>query len=221
MTIEVYWGSGSPFAWSVLLALEAKRIPYESRLLSFSAGDTKKPAFLAINPRGKVPAIRDGAYTLAESIAILAYVDAKYPEPPLFGRAPEETGRIWQCISDGMSYLQPAAEKVIHPLFRGGIAGREDQVREGAREVEEELARLVAVLGDRPYLAADTLNAADLVIYPKLALFFRIAARDELKVLDLGFDGWRQRWPAIAGWFDRIAALPGFDRTYPPHWREG
>jgi glutathione S-transferase len=221
MTIEVYWGSGSPFAWSVLLALEAKRIPYESRLLSFSAGDTKKPAFLAINPRGKVPAIRDGAYTLAESIAILAYVDAKYPEPPLFGRAPEETGRIWQCISDGMSYLQPAAEKVIHPLFRGGIAGREDQVREGAREVEEELARLVAVLGDRPYLAADTLNAADLVIYPKLALFFRIAARDELKILDLGFDGWRQRWPAIAGWFDRIAALPGFDRTYPPHWREG
>ncbi|MBK8176588.1 MAG: glutathione S-transferase family protein [Rhodospirillales bacterium] len=221
MTIEVYWGSGSPFAWSVLLALEAKRIPYESRLLSFSAGDTKKPAFLAINPRGKVPAIRDGAYTLAESIAILAYVDAKYPEPPLFGRAPEETGRIWQCISDGMSYLQPAAEKVIHPLFRGGIAGREDQVREGAREVEEELARLAAVLGDRPYLAADTLNAADLVIYPKLALFFRIAARDELKVLDLGFDGWRQRWPAIAGWFDRIAALPGFDRTYPPHWREG
>ena len=221
MTIEVYWGSGSPFAWSVLLALEAKRIPYESRLLSFSAGDTKKPAFLAINPRGKVPAIRDGAYTLAESIAILAYVDAKYPEPPLFGRAPEETGRIWQCISDGMSYLQPAAEKVIHPLFRGGIAGREDQVREGAREVEEELAHLAAVLGDRPYLAADTLNAADLVIYPKLALFFRIAARDELKVLDLGFDGWRQRWPAIAGWFDRIAALPGFDRTYPPHWREG
>ena len=189
MTIEVYWGSGSPFAWSVLLALEAKRIPYESRLLSFSAGDTKKPAFLAINPRGKVPAIRDGAYTLAESIAILAYVDAKYPEPPLFGRAPEEAGRIWQCISDGMSYLQPAAEKVIHPLFRGGIAGREDQVREGAREVEEELARLAAVLGDRPYLAADTLNAADLVIYPKLALFFRIAARDELKVLDLGFDG--------------------------------
>ena len=221
MTIEVYWGSGSPFAWSVLLALEAKRIPYESRLLSFFAGDTKKPAFLAINPRGKVPAIRDGAYTLAESIAILAYVDAKYPEPPLFGRAPEETGRIWQCISDGMSYLQPAAEKVIHPLFRGGIAGREDQVREGAREVEEELARLAAVLGDRPYLAADTLNAADLVIYPKLALFFRIAARDELKVLDLGFDGWRQRWPAIAGWFDRIAALPGFDRTYPPHWGEG
>lgn len=221
MTIEVYWGSGSPFAWSVLLALEVKEIPYESRLLSFSADETKTPEFLAINPRGKVPAIRDGAYTLAESIAILAYLDAKHPEPPLFGRTPEETGRIWQCISDGMSYLQPAAEKVIRPLFRGGIAGREDQVREGAREVEEEIARLAAALDDRSYLAADTLSAADLVIYPKLALFFRIAARSELEALDLGFDGWRRRWPAIAAWFDCVEALPGFDRTYPPHWREG
>ena len=221
MTIEVYWGSGSPFAWAVLLALEVKGVPYESRLLSFSAGDTKKPDFLAINPRGKVPAIRDGAYTLAESVAILAYIDAKHPEPPLFGRSPEETGRIWQCISGGMSYLQPAAEKVFHPLFRGGIAGHEDQVREGAREVEEELTRLTADLGDRPYVAGNTLSAADLVIYPKLALFFRIAARSELKALDLGFDGWRQRWPAVAGWFDRMEALPGYDRAYPPHWREG
>lgn len=219
MTIEVYWGSGSPFAWTVLLALEVKGVPYESRLLSFSAGDTKKPEFLAINPRGKVPAIRDGEYKLAESLAILAYIDAKHPEPPLFGRTPEETGRIWQCVSEGASYLQAAAEKVMHPLFRGGIAGREDEVREGAGEIEAEVARLSAGLGDRPFLAADTLSAADLVVYPKLALFFRVASRGELKALDLGFDGWRQRWPRIASWFDRIEACPGYDRTYPPHWR--
>ena len=221
MTIEVYWGSGSPFAWTVLLALEVKGVPYESRLLSFAAGDTKKPEFLAINPRGKVPAIRDGEYKLAESLAILAYIDAKHPEPPLFGRTPEETGRIWQCVSEGASYLQAAAEKVMHPLFRGGIAGREDEVRAGAGEIEAEVARLSAGLADRPFLAADTLSAADLVVYPKLALFFRVAARGELKALDLGFDGWRQRWPLIASWFDRIEAYPGYDRTYPPHWREG
>lgn len=221
MTIEVFWGSGSPFAWTVLLALEVKGVPYQSRLLSFSAGETKTPEFLAVNPRGKVPAIRDGAYTLAESIAILAYIDARHPAPPLFGRTPEETGRIWQSISEAASYLQPAAERVIHPLFRGGIAGREEQVREGAREIECELAGLVASLAGRPYLAADTLSAADLVTYPKLALLFRIAARKEYAALALGFDGWRQRWPAIAGWCARIEALPGYDRTYPPHWREG
>ena len=199
MTIEVYSGSGSPFAWSVFLALEAETNCHvaESRLLSFPRA-TRETTFAGDQPaRQSAGNPRRRVYACGTPFAILAYVDAKYPEPPLFGRAPEETGRIWQCISDGMSYLQPAAEKVIHPLFRGGIAGREDQVREGAREVEEELARLAAVLGDRPYLAADTLNAADLVIYPKLALFFRIAARDELKVLDLRFDGWRQRWPAI------------------------
>jgi Glutathione S-transferase len=221
MTIEVYWGSGSPFAWSVLLALEVKGVPYASRLLSFSEGDTKSPEFLAINPRGKVPAIRDGAFTLSESIAILTYIEAKHPTPPLFGRTPEETGRIWECISAGASYLQPAAEKVIHPLYRGGIAGREDQVREGGREIEAEVDRFADGLATRPFLASEGLSAADLVNYPKLALFFRIAVRDELKVLDLGFDAWHQRWPSISAWFGRIEALPGYDRTYPPHWREG
>jgi len=39
MALEVYWGSGSPFAWRVLLTLEVKRLDYESELLEFSKGD--------------------------------------------------------------------------------------------------------------------------------------------------------------------------------------
>ena len=99
MTLEIYWGSGSPFAWRVLLAAELKRIPYESKLLEFSKGDLKTPEFLALNPRGKVPVIRDGDFVLAESMAILAYLDRKQPEPPLFGRTAEDAGRIWSTAS--------------------------------------------------------------------------------------------------------------------------
>ena len=44
MAVEVFWGSGSPFAWSVMLALEVKGVPYTGHLLSFSDGDLKKPA---------------------------------------------------------------------------------------------------------------------------------------------------------------------------------
>jgi len=54
MAITVYWISGSPFAWRVLLALEFKRLPYESRLLSVQKGDLASPDYLSINPRGKV-----------------------------------------------------------------------------------------------------------------------------------------------------------------------
>src|SRR6185369_15392067 len=50
MAITFYYGSGSPFAWRVWLALEHKRVPYQLEVLSFDRGDTKAPSFRAINP---------------------------------------------------------------------------------------------------------------------------------------------------------------------------
>ena len=53
MALDFYYGSGSPYAWRVWLALEHKQVPYELKLMSFDAGDLEKPAFLAINQRHK------------------------------------------------------------------------------------------------------------------------------------------------------------------------
>ena len=94
MAIEVFWGSGSPAAWRVLLALEYKRLPYVSHVLQFSKQEHKSPQLLALNPRGRVPVLRDGEYVCFESLAILYYLDLKYPQPPIFGRTPEEAGTI-------------------------------------------------------------------------------------------------------------------------------
>ena len=86
MTIVFYYGSGSPYAWKVHFALEHKALPYERKVLSFSAGDTKKPEFLALNPRGQVPTIDDDGFVLYESNAIVEYLDEAYPGcgSPLF-----------------------------------------------------------------------------------------------------------------------------------------
>ena len=79
MALTLYYGSGSPYAWRVQLALEHKALPYELKLLSFSAGDTLKPEFLALNPRHQVPVLVDGAFSLYESNAIVEYIDEAYP----------------------------------------------------------------------------------------------------------------------------------------------
>jgi glutathione S-transferase len=55
MALEVYWASGNPFSWRVLLTLEVKQLPYQSNLLTFSKREHKSPAYLALNPRGKRP----------------------------------------------------------------------------------------------------------------------------------------------------------------------
>lgn len=94
MTYEIYWISGSPYAWRALLGLAIKGVDYQSRILQASEREHKAPWFLHMNPRGKVPVLKDGDTVVYESLAILAYLDVKHPEPPLFGATPEETARI-------------------------------------------------------------------------------------------------------------------------------
>src|SRR5687768_18390379 len=117
MAIELYWGSGSPFAWRVMLTLEVKGLAYQSKLLEFSKGEHKTPAYLQLNPRGKVPTLKDGDYVVNESLAIMSYLDRKYPEPQLFGKTPEETGLIWRFLTECEAYLLSASAKVVRPIF--------------------------------------------------------------------------------------------------------
>ena len=217
MTLQIYWGSGSPYAWRVLLAAELKRIPYESKLLEFSKGDLKAPEFLALNPRGKVPVIRDGDFVLAESMAILAYLDRKHPEPPLFGRNAEEAGRIAQTVSEFESYVRESFTVMIGWVFRD--KPRTAEVDDARAKAGADLAALDARLARGPWLVADAPSAADLAWFPWLRMIPRAGVRFEARARELGLVTFATDYPNIAAWIARIEALPGYDRTFPPHWR--
>ncbi len=218
--MEVYWISGSPYAWRVLLALEFKQAPYTARLLEASKEQHKTPEYLALNPRGKVPALRDGDVVLPESLAILAYLDRKLPEPPLFGRSAADAGRIWKVISDSAYYLEPAGRRIAVPLLFAGVGDKANDIREAAELVHGEFRAFARALETRRWLATDSPSAADIAVYPFVELLLRAAGKDAAKPLDLGFLPFARTYPAIAAWQDRIRALPGYDKTYPPHWRQ-
>ncbi|MEQ1501986.1 MAG: glutathione S-transferase family protein [Myxococcota bacterium] len=220
MSIEVWWGSGSTPAWRVLLGFTAKNVPFTSNLLSFSAGDTRKPAFLAINPRGKVPAIRDGAYRLNESLAILAWLDRKHPEVPLFGTTAEDHGTIWRLCLEYENHGRTAFDAVARPLAFGRAEAEADAIRAGVAGVHEELARLEAAVGGG-YLVGGALSAADLVWFCGVQWAIRGATRPAAAPFELGWWPLVDRYPAIAAWAARIEAIPGYDATMPPHWLEG
>ena len=60
MAIDVYWASGDAYSWRVLLALEYKRLAYNSHLLQLSKQEHKSPRLLSLNFRGQVPVLKDG-----------------------------------------------------------------------------------------------------------------------------------------------------------------
>jgi glutathione S-transferase len=216
---ELFWISGSPFSWRVMLTMEAKELPYTPRLLEASRGEHKKPEFLALNPRGKVPVLRDGDFVLYESIAIMQYVEAKHPARPMFGRAAYETAAIWRSISEFSCYLQPAVVRVTNPLLTGKWQEKAADVLDALPEVHAELGKLEASFAEGGSLAATRITAADTTAYPFLKLLLRAAGKDEASRFDLGvlpFDG---RYPCLAARMTQVEQLPGYERTYPPHWR--
>jgi glutathione S-transferase len=218
--MEIFWGSGSGPAWRVLLAAEIKKVPYTSRLLSFSSGEHKSSEMLLMNPRGKVPVIRDGSFTLYESVAILAWMDAKYPEPSLFGKTPEEIGTIWRMVLELEHYVGPALSKVSRPLLFRQLPEKTDEVREARTHMHEELARLEGQLAGHTWLAGNHISAADVVALPFLMALLRGASRPEAVALELGIEPLERHYPRLATWKAYMEALPGYERTYPPHWRD-
>jgi maleylpyruvate isomerase len=85
MILYDYWRSSS--GWRVRTALHFKGIPFERRVINLSpnAGEQHTPEFRALNPSGQVPVLipDEGARPIAQSMAILAYLEERFPTPPL------------------------------------------------------------------------------------------------------------------------------------------
>jgi glutathione S-transferase len=217
--LEVFWFSGSPYVWRVMLTLEAKEIAYTSRLLQASLGEHKTPEFLALSPRGKVPALRDGDFVVYESIAIMQYLEAKYPARPLFGRNAQETATIWRVISEFSSYLEPQLFRVDVLLLTGKSQEAAAEVRAALPGVLTELDKLEASLAHGPWLLGADTTAADITVYPFVKLLMRGAEKEAAVELGIGSSSLHQRYPRLATWMKHVEQLPGYERTYPPHWR--
>ncbi len=225
MAIEVYWGSGSPFSWRVLLALEFKRLKYLSHELDLSKQEHKSPDMLKLNPRGRVPVLKDGEFICYESLAILTYLDRKYPKPALFGRTADEAGTVMRFICEYQVYIEEHITKIITGIYFQNqnsekrleeleeINRSMDAVVTEARNLDQRLAR-------QPWLVGGVCSAADLMIFPGIKLLLRALARREAEEIRSPLLPLEENFPAIAAWLRRVEAMPGYEHTYPPHWRE-
>ena len=219
MAIDLYWGSGSPYSWRVQLALEHKRLDYRSHQLQFSRQEHKSPQMLAMNPRGRLPVLKDGDYVVFESVAVLYYLDLKYPEPPIFGRTPEEAGVIMRVICEFQSNTEDQLMRICRTLLEGGGDLHADAITSAMHVVAREARTIEQRLAKSNWIVGETFSACDIVIFPAIQLLRRALQRPAAGELSRRFLPIEANYPALGAWLARVEALPGYDRTFPPHWR--
>ena len=220
MAITLYWGSGSSFSWRVLLALEHKGLAYGSQLLQFDKQEHQSPQMLKLNPRGRVPVLKDGDYVVFESVAVLYYLDVKYPEPPIFGTSPEEAGGIMRVICEFQAYAEPALSKIVTAIFADQVADEIDALTDAMHVVAREARTIEGRLSKEQWIVGASYSATDMVIFPWIQILRRALNRSAAAELGARFLPMERNYPALARWIHRIESLPGYERTYPPHWRE-
>ena len=218
MAIDLYWGSGSAYCWRVLLALELKGLEYRSHQLKFDQQEHQAPQMLALNPRGRVPVLLDDDYVVFESVAVLYYLDLKFPAPPIFGTSPQEAGVIMRVMQEYQAYIEPSVRQVLAAVPEKRAPRIDDTVTEAMRRIASEARTIERRLAGSEWVVGERFSAADMIIYPDIRLLLRALQQPAARELAARFLPLETNYPALDRWLARVSALPGHARTWPPHW---
>lgn len=218
MGIDVWWGSGSPYCWRVLLALELKQLPYAGHCLQFDLQEHKAPPMLAMNPRGRLPVLRDGDYVVFESLAVLYYLDLKYPQVPLFGHSAEEAAVIMRVINEFQAYTEARLMGIVDALGANRSPQLDESLAAAMHLVASEARTIEGRLSRSEWIVGETVSAADLAIYPFIRVLHHSLTQPGAHELSARFLPLSVHYPALVKWLGRVESLPGFARTWPPGW---
>jgi glutathione S-transferase len=158
------FGEGRGFR--VVWLLEEMGLPYQLRPVDLLAGVDKDTEFLAVNPAGFIPALRDGDVTMVESIAIMEYVMARYGPTPLAPHPDDPAFPAYQqFLHLGEAGLATSVNLVVVSRYLAPEAERNNWGARKALQVFESRLELVTRrLAGSPYLAGDRFTAADISV---------------------------------------------------------
>ncbi len=193
--IRVYSSGISGHSHRVRLFLSLLGMPFETVEVDLAAGAQRAPEFLRRNSFGQVPVIEDGDVTLADSNAILLYLNESYAADPArwLPRDPLGAARVqrWLSVAAGPLASGPSMARVI-VLFKLPTDASEVIAR------SHKLFQVVeAELAGRPFLVGANATLADVANYSYIA-----HAPEGNVSLDA--------YPRVRQWLSRIEALPGF-----------
>jgi glutathione S-transferase len=165
--MKLYWAPRSR-SFTALWLMEEAGKPYERVLTDITSGGQKTPEYLAINPMGKVPALQDGAATLAEAAAICAYVAERCPEAqlaPALGDPLRAKYLYWLFFAPGC--IEPAMVQVATKIEMNSVAA-------GWGDAQRVYDVLDKALEKGPWILGEKFSAADVAIGSALNFSVRL-----------------------------------------------
>lgn len=150
----------------VKLALLEKGVPFSEALAATKSTDE---ATLSASPLGKIPFIRTAQGTLCESQAILDYIEAAYPQPPLLPADPFAAAKVRELTIFIDLHLELVARELYSQAFFGGTVSEASQARV-RKQLEKNIAAFKRLAVFAPYVAGDTFTQADCAAFNHLPL---------------------------------------------------
>ena len=204
--IRLYTHPFSIVPWRVRIALHEKGIKYElveTNLYSQAA----TPEFLELNPFAQIPVLDDDGFVIAESIAILEYLEEEYPAPELLPRDIRLRATARKLMCWGTDYWPGAWKKWMAPRLPDGLAEpwTDESVAQGRSEICLHLDVLDRQLGDKDWLVGEY-SLADVCYAPFVLVLDRV---------DLGQEVDSRK--TVRKWVDRLNARQSvIDTMMPP-----
>lgn len=196
--LALYHAPISPNSRRVWITLLEKELEFELVEVELG-GDQFKPEFLAINPFHHIPALVDDGFNVVESLAILDYLEAKYPTPALLPKDAKDLAVVRMVQLVTVNELLPGTNPLL-PMMLGLPGGDPEKIQQAQQKVATVLNFFENLLDERPYFGSQNLTLAEVVagtVIPWLP-------RGGLSLSD---------YPKLNAWCDRLIARPSWQAT--------
>ncbi|MBI3441650.1 MAG: maleylacetoacetate isomerase [Proteobacteria bacterium] len=210
MKLYSYYRSSA--SYRVRIALNHKKLSYEhySVHLVRNGGEQHAPEYKALNPQAQVPTFIDGDFVLTQSMAIMEYLEEKYPKPHILPKEPEQRAYVRQLSQICVADIHPLNNLKILNHLSGEFSISQDQKTAWYRKwVEQGFDALETLLGRSPfrtgpYCCGDQITMADMCLVPQVYN----ARRYEIPMTP---------WPLMAEIDDSCLKLKAFQDASPEH----
>ncbi|MBD2677530.1 MULTISPECIES: glutathione S-transferase family protein [Nostoc] len=196
--LTLYHSPISPNSRRVWITLLEKGLEFELVEIELD-GEQLKPEFLAINPFHHIPALVDDGFKIIESLAILDYLEAKYPTPAMLPKDAKDLAiaRMVQLVT--VNELLPATT-IFLPQFLGLPGGDPEKIEKAKQKIATVLKFFESLLDDRPYFGSENLTLAEAVAGTVVPL---------MPIVGISLS----EYPKLNAWCDRLIARPTWQAT--------